>query len=58
MIEAEMNAVVTGIQDALFVHSIIESLGRKVKLTMKGQNDNHGEINLMHTGVLADMQGT
>ena len=45
--EAEMNAVVTGVQVALFVRSIVESLGLNVKLPMKVHNDNHGEIDLM-----------
>ena len=35
-------------QDALFVRSIVESLGLNVKLPMKVRNDNHSEIDLTH----------
>ena len=48
MTEMEMNAVVTSVQDALFVRSIVESLGLKVKLPMKVLNYDHGEIDLIH----------
>ena len=44
--EAELNAAVMSVQDALFVRNILKSLGLKVKLPILASIDNDGTVDI------------
>ena len=44
--EAELNVVVMGVQDALFIKNILKLIGLKVKLPILASIDNRGTVNI------------